>query len=125
MKKLLLITAAWLMTFSAVSQTNIISTNSIAEDIMLGNYDPATYLATTIISHPTAVSQGIMNEVSPDSLHAYLNVLRSFGNRNTGSDTVSGTRGIGAARRWVHDKFTQFSAQNYNHHQRLPNWKDA
>src|SRR5438034_11388927 len=35
--------------------------------------------------------------------------LVSFGTRNTYSDTVSRTRGIGAARRWIHAQLSQFS----------------
>ncbi|HXT47421.1 MAG TPA: M28 family peptidase, partial [Gemmatimonadaceae bacterium] len=31
----------------------------------------------------------------------------SFGTRNTLSDTLSSTRGIGAARRWIHSQFEQ------------------
>jgi hypothetical protein len=37
--------------------------------------------------------------------------LASFENRNTGSDTLSSTRGIGAARRWVYQSFQRFSSQ--------------
>lgn len=96
------------------AQTNILSTNTAAEQIMLGNYDPATYQATTVLNHPDTISKGILARVSPDSLHAYLNMLRTFQNRNSGSDTVSNTKGIGAARRWIHSKFQQFSTQNEN-----------
>jgi hypothetical protein len=78
---------------------------------MLGAYDPATYAASTVIHHPDSISRGINKNISADSLHAYLEVLRSFKNRNTGSDTVSAVKGIGAARRWVYSKFQEFSAQ--------------
>ena len=99
---------------SVFAQTNILSTNSIAEQIMLGSYDPNSYAASGIINHPDSLSRGINGRVSPDSMKVYLEVLRSFQNRNTGSDTVSNTKGIGAARRWVYSKFEQFSAQNEN-----------
>lgn len=36
-------------------------------------------------------------------------MLVSFGTRNTFSDTMSNTRGIGAARRWIHSQFEQYS----------------
>lgn len=36
--------------------------------------------------------------------------LVSFGTRHTLSDTVSGTRGIGAARRWIHSEFERIAA---------------
>lgn len=94
----------------AGAQTGMLSTNPAAEQAMLGNYDPAAYLPAVVISHPDSVSRGINARVSPDSLHAYLDALRTFHNRNSGSDTVSDTRGIGAARRWVYSKFEQFSA---------------
>lgn len=89
----------------------MLSTNPQAEQIMLGQYDPMLYMPAIVRSHPDTLSQGIHARVSPDSMHAYLDVLRTFYNRNTGSDTVSATRGIGAARRWVYTKFQEFSAR--------------
>lgn len=97
-----------------LAQTNIISTNPVAEQIMLGNYNPADYAATTVIADMAATTSGVHARVSPDSLKSYLFRLSEFGTRNTGSDTVSATTGIGAARRWVHQKFTEFSAANEN-----------
>ncbi len=96
------------------SQSNIVSTSTLAEQIMLGNYNPTLFLATNVIDHPDSISKGINARVSPDSLHSYLEILRGFKNRNSGSDTVSVVRGIGAARRWVYKKFSQFSLQNEN-----------
>jgi hypothetical protein len=43
----------------------------------------------------------IVKEVSAKSLKAVIEKLASFGTRHTLSDTVSETRGIGAARRWI------------------------
>jgi hypothetical protein len=105
---------------TANAQLVNICTNPAAQQVMLGIYDPATYAATTVLNSPDTISQGINARVSPDSLHGYLDVLKTFGTRNTGSDTVSATRGIGAARRWVYTKFQQFSAQNEN--RLLPSW---
>ena len=99
---------------STFAQINISCTDTVAAQVMMGNYDPAAYAASTVINTPDAISNGIQARVSPDSLHAYLDVLRTFKNRNTGADTVSATTGIGAARRWVFSKFLQFSAQNEN-----------
>jgi hypothetical protein len=96
------------------AQTNIISTNPLAEQAMLGNYNPVTYQASTILNHPDTISRGILAEVSPDSLKAYIIKLAAFGNRNSGSDTVSSTFGIGASRRWIYQKFSEFSAANEN-----------
>jgi hypothetical protein len=91
-----------------------ICTNPAAEQVMLGAYDPAAYMATTVINDPVTISGGLNSRVSPDSLHAYLDVLRSFQNRNTGADTMSAITGFGAARKWVYSKFQQISAQNEN-----------
>lgn len=96
------------------AQTNILSTSPLAEQVMLGNYDPAQFMATNVINHPDSITAGIMAEVNPDSLKSYIVQLASFGNRNTGSDTVSNTFGVGAARRWVYQKFGEFSAANEN-----------
>lgn len=96
------------------AQSNFVCTNAAAEQVMLGNYSTATYQASNVINDPNAISQGIMAEVSPDSMLAYLRILSTFQTRNSGSDTASPTRGIGAARRWIHSKFEQFSAQNEN-----------
>lgn len=47
----------------------------------------------------------IVSQVSRDSLFSHVQTLQAFHTRNTASDTVSTTTGIGAARRWVHDHF--------------------
>ncbi len=47
--------------------------------------------------------------VSADEQHATIERLVGFGTRHTLSDTTSPTRGIGAARRWVKDRFTGLS----------------
>ena len=104
----------FLFSLSSFAQTNIISTNPAAEQVMLGNYDPTIYHATTILNHPDTISRGILARVNADSLKKYITTLAAFGNRNTGSDTTSTTFGVGAARRWVFQKFSQFSAVNEN-----------
>jgi hypothetical protein len=48
---------------------------------------------------------------SADRLAADIRTLAGFGTRNTFSDTVSATRGIGAARRWIHAEFQRISAE--------------
>jgi Zn-dependent M28 family amino/carboxypeptidase len=53
--------------------------------------------------------QEIPNWVSPDELHATIQALVGFGTRHSMSDTVSDTRGIGAARRWVKTRFEAIS----------------
>ena len=51
----------------------------------------------------------MVDAVSLDSVTALHDALVSFVTRNTFSDTTSETRGIGAARRWIHARFTEYS----------------
>jgi hypothetical protein len=111
-KQCLLLTVLLFLLLTAKAQTSITCTDSLAARVMMGNYNPATFTATTIINDPDVIGAGIRAGISPDSLHQWLTVLRSFKNRNTGSDTVASDRGIGAARRWIFSKFSQFSAAN-------------
>jgi hypothetical protein len=48
-------------------------------------------------------------DVSPTRIHTTDSGLVSFGTRNTFSDTMSNTRGIGAARRWLFAQLQQTS----------------
>lgn len=48
---------------------------------------------------------------SPERLEQYIQKLVDFGTRNTFSDTVSETRGIGAARRWIKAEFDKISEE--------------
>ena len=52
----------------------------------------------------------IIDSVSADRIEADIRRLVGFGTRHTLSDTVSATRGIGAARRWIHAEFERISA---------------
>jgi hypothetical protein len=96
----------------AVAQSNESVTSTVVNNILLGNYTPSTYQATTVITDPNVISQGLLSNISADSLTADLFALNSFQNRNTFSDTSSATTGIGAARRWVYNKFLQYSQAN-------------
>ena len=98
----------------ARSQINVIVKNSEAEQVLLGNYKPSKYSASVVLDEPADYICGINDRVSPDSLKSYLEGMSTFHNRNNFSDTVSNTTGIGAARRWAHMKFKQFSQQNEN-----------
>ena len=51
----------------------------------------------------------IIEAVSADSIEADIRTLAGFGTRNTFSDTVSNTRGIGAARRFIKADFDRIS----------------
>ena len=51
----------------------------------------------------------IIDAVSEERLRNDVKTLADFGTRNTFSDTVSSTRGIGAARRWIKSEFDKIS----------------
>jgi len=52
----------------------------------------------------------IIHEVSSERIQKDIAKLVSFGPRHSLSDTGSQTRGIGAARRWIHSEFKNISA---------------
>ncbi len=56
----------------------------------------------------------IIDSVSADRIENDINKLAGFGTRNTFSDTVSTTRGIGAARRWIKSEFDKTSKECNN-----------
>lgn len=114
MKKYTLFFIAFFVSSLILSQTNLVCTSILAEQIMLGNYTPANYLPSTIINHPDSIVKGLNLRISPDTLKKYMVEMQQFHNRNTGADTLSLTRGIGAARRWAYSKFQQISAVNQN-----------
>lgn len=70
---------------------------------------------TFCLSIGTSVAQtdtriyDIIDAVSEDRLRADVKKLADFGTRHTLSDTVSNTRGIGAARRWIKSEFKKTS----------------
>lgn len=51
----------------------------------------------------------IIQEISTKRLESDIVTLAKFGTRNTFSDTLSSTRGIGAARRWIKQQFDQIN----------------
>ncbi len=53
----------------------------------------------------------IISAVSPGRLETDITKLVGFGTRNTLSDTISDTRGIGAARRWIKSEFDKISTE--------------
>ncbi len=60
---------------------------------------------------PAPLIQEIVQAVSVDSFTASIDRLAGFYTRNTVSDTISTETGIGAARRWVFDRFALYSAR--------------
>ncbi len=51
----------------------------------------------------------LLKAVSADRIERDVQTLVGFGTRHTMSETESETRGIGAARRWIHAEFTRIS----------------
>ena len=60
---------------------------------------------------PDAQLAAIADAVDAQALHATIEKLVGFGTRHTLSDTVSPTRGIGAARRWTKARFEAISRE--------------
>ena len=51
----------------------------------------------------------IIKEIDSERIKNDIDALANFGTRHTLSDTISNTRGIGAARRWIKDEFVKIS----------------
>jgi Zn-dependent M28 family amino/carboxypeptidase len=69
----------------------------------------ARQMAASIPSFEDQRIHEIVAAASPERLEADIRKLVSFGTRHTMSDTLSATRGIGAARRWIYDEFRRIS----------------
>jgi len=54
--------------------------------------------------------EALVEAVSAERIERNIRALAGFGTRHTLSDTLSDTRGIGAARRWIHAEFERASA---------------
>ena len=52
--------------------------------------------------------EAMVKEISSDSLKSYIQTLVSFGTRSTIGSTTDKKKGIGAARQWVVQRFTEF-----------------
>lgn len=69
-------------------------------------------LITSQITTPPEIDlrlYDIIDSVSATRIEADIQTLVGFGTRHTFSDTVSDTRGIGAARRWIKAEFEKIS----------------
>ena len=55
--------------------------------------------------------QAMLSEISQENLEQLVEKLVSFGTRHSLSDTVSDTRGIGAARRWVKAEMERYGTK--------------
>ena len=97
---------------AAIAQVNIHLTNSEVTEILAGNYNPNDYQPSVSFTDPHAIAAELSSRVNADSLRSYLKRMSAFETRNTGSDTISDSRGIGAARRWAYQMFEKFSGEN-------------
>lgn len=71
-------------------------------------------ISTTISAQTDTKIYDIINAVSADRIKADITTLTNFGTRHTLSDTISNTRGIGAARRWIKSEFDKISSDCIN-----------
>jgi hypothetical protein len=65
--------------------------------------------STVTFSQTDSRIYDIIEAVSANRLQKDITTLANFGTRNTFSDTISNTRGIGAARRWIKSEFETIS----------------
>lgn len=88
--------------------------NPALRNVLKGNYTPGTYPAGAAAGQPDVIACNVVNEVSPDSLWYFLQVLTSYGTRHTFSDTTSANVGIGAARRYIKSYFDGLARRRQN-----------
>jgi len=105
----------FLISLPAFPQASNISCSSpLAERVMLGTYSPTEFSAPLISLRTDSLPARLMNQISPDSIKAYTIRLARYHNRNSGSDTLSALKGIGAARRWIYQRFAGWSVASGN-----------
>jgi hypothetical protein len=92
--------------------TNITVTDPVVEQVLRGAYSAGDFAQATPIGDHELILCELRWSVNSDSLKSYLRTLETFHTRHSYSDTASSTAGIGAARRWIHGKFQQWSAGN-------------
>ena len=73
----------------------------------------ALYPISNFSQHDPRIYE-IIAEVSEEKIEEDITQLVGFGTRHTLSDTLSETRGIGAARRWIKSRFDEISADCNN-----------
>ena len=109
MKNLFFILFIFSLNSYVFAQENIIWTNPEISNILTGNFNPDDYMPGVVIDDPAVIAAELNERMDPSRLKVYLEEMSLFENRNTGSDTLSTTRGIGAARNWALDQFQAFS----------------
>jgi Zn-dependent M28 family amino/carboxypeptidase len=72
------------------------------------------FTSTLLTAQTDSRIYDIIDAVSADRIKKDVKTLTEFGTRNTFSDTISKTRGIGAARRWIKSEFDKISGNCKN-----------
>jgi len=70
----------------------------------------ALFITSILLAQTNPKIYDIIDAVSADRIKNDVKTLVDFGTRHTLSDTISNTRGIGAARRWIKSEFEKISA---------------
>lgn len=96
--------AAMLYGLTKVSKNEMTKNDAITHAIELGMSPRSVPYFEKALMH---VPQRAIAAVDPARLIDHVHLLTSFGTRHTLSETESDTRGIGAARRWVHQAFEE------------------
>lgn len=68
------------------------------------------FVSSAIYAQTDTKIYDIINAISTDRIKSDITTLANFGTRHTLSDTLSNTRGIGAARRWIKSEFDNISS---------------
>jgi Zn-dependent M28 family amino/carboxypeptidase len=75
---------------------------------------PFIFISVLTFSQTDQKIYDIIDAVSADRIQENIKTLVDFGTRHTLSDTLSDTRGIGAARRWIKSEFENISTDCNN-----------
>jgi hypothetical protein len=74
---------------------------------------PVKGAPVTVSSAPASMRlEDALAAIDPQRMKTTVEKLVSFGTRHLLSDTVSATRGIGAARRWVFDELSRYASES-------------
>jgi hypothetical protein len=108
-----LFTAMLLALYTALSaQTNFRFSEPTMLPVLKGQYNPSQFYLGQTNTNKAAIKQSLLAQTSSDSLLQYLFGLNQFKNRNSGSDTLSLSNGIGAARNWALVQFNKIKQSN-------------
>lgn len=101
-----------ILCLTTIAQSNMHFNSDVLTRVFAGTYSVDEFPMQTEYGTPEDLVAEIYASVSADSLKAYLIAMQQFETRNSGSDTLSPTRGIGAARNWMLAQFNRFAEQS-------------